>query len=243
MKIFLGFLIVAGMMVFGLGKVKLTPEIKVYPSPAPIVEVNPNLADGYFLERGIGAGNIRLINNTETKSESKDLIDNYDCDSGINGGFYSTDSKPMGWMVINGQTISKAADNDLFDGFILIKDSAFSIVRSADADADFGLQTGPVLILNGQPQKLNLIRDKPARRMIMGLADDGIFIMAIFNGEAETTGPNLTDLPRRVMEIAETENMNIESAINLDGGGASAFYSSGEILTENSPVGSWWCIR
>jgi len=130
----------------------------------------------------------------------------------------------------------------LFNGYIIIDNSAFDISNSPKTGVLYGLQTGPLLVSNGKPWKLDLIRDKPARRMVMGTADDGIFLLAVFNGEAETTGPQLMDLPSWVMQIADKEKLIIDTAINLDGGGASAFYSTNVFLKESSSVGSWWCV-
>ncbi len=79
--------------------------------------------------------------------------------------------------------------------------------------------------------------------VVFGLRASLRFWMAVFSPEAETTGPNLKDLPSLVEQIAKKENLNVVSGINLDGGGASAVYSSTGQLKEIQPVGSWWCIR
>lgn len=219
-----------------------TNETIVYPSVTPIAEQTPDLSSGYLLERGIDPENLILINNTGIKKTSDELIKNHNCLAGINGGFYGTDDKPLGWMVIDNVQISKPKESKLFNGYITIDNSTFKINDSSDAGVLYGLQTGPLLVSNGRPWKLDLIRDKPARRMVMGRAKDGIFLLAVFNGEAETTGPQLMDLPNWVMQIADKEKLIIDTAINLDGGGASAFYSSKVFLKESSPVGSWWCV-
>jgi exopolysaccharide biosynthesis protein len=208
----------------------------------PIAEQTPDLSSGYLLERGIDPENLILINNTGIKKTSEELIKSNNCSSGINGGFYGTDDKPVGWMVINNEQISKPKESTLFNGYIIIDNSAFDISNSPKTGVLYGLQTGPLLVSNGKPWKLDLIRDKPARRMVMGTADDGIFLLAVFNGEAETTGPQLMDLPSWVMQIADKEKLIIDTAINLDGGGASAFYSTNVFLKESSSVGSWWCV-
>lgn len=215
------------------------------PNPTPTPTILKKVSNGYFLERGIDAKNMYLVNNSNAGKKMLDLVKEYKCTKGINGGFYTTDNKPLGWMVINNQEISLNKQSTLFNGYINIwGDRSFEISLEQPVNIPlFGLQTGPVLIFEGKVKKLSLIRDKQARRMVMGSASDGIFLLAIFDSEAELSGPRLSELPTKVIEIANKENLAIESAINLDGGSASAFYGSQGILDETNNIGSWWCVR
>jgi exopolysaccharide biosynthesis protein len=216
-----------------------SPTLPVYASIS-----SDNFTYSYLLVKGLTADKLALSDNTQSKKSGWQLMQEGSCETGVNGGFYGTDDKPVGWMVINGETVSKAKSSDLLNGFVAVKDSRFMIDDlRIETDVDFGLQTGPVLVSEGKPRKLNLVRDKPARRMVMGTAKDRIFILAIFNSAAETAGPNLVDLPVIVSKIGAKEGLLIDSAVNLDGGSASAIYTPSGHLEETSPVGSWWCIN
>ena len=152
------------------------------------------------------------------------------------------DGKAQGLVMINKKILSKAKNSLILNGFIKI-DNTLQIGKDFSGDADFALQTGPLLISNGKEIKLKMERDKPARRMIFAknLSGRSVFI-TVFDPETEKIGPYLTDLPDIVQLINRKENLNLTDAVNSDGGGASAFYSSGKILTESVPVGSWWCV-
>jgi len=219
---------------------EITPTV-IIPDYHDIVWNDKSYA--YILEREIFPNGISLINNTADKKSADEITRSFSCNAGINGGFYDTENKPLGWMVIRGRELSKSRNSQLLNGYILIKGSNFSIRFSKEDAVDYGLQTGPILFSQGRAQKLVMFRDKPARRMIIGTAGDGVFILAIFNKEADTAGPNLADLPEILSEIGNKENMDITEAINLDGGSASALYTPQGKLSETSPVGSWWCIN
>lgn len=199
----------------------------------------------FLMTSDISANKLKLINNTSEWKTSGQLMKENNCVAGINGGYYGTDSKPVGWMVVSGKEVSRASQSSLANQFIVITNNELKIQDIKPENGEFGLQAGPGLVIGGRPQVLSLVRDKPARRMVMGTLENGVFLLAIFNAEADTTGPNLIDLPKIVMQIEEKTSLDIVSAVNLDGGGASAFYSPHSakwVLEELDPVGSWWCV-
>lgn len=70
-----------------------------------------------------------------------------------------------------------------------------------------------------------------------------IVFMTIYTADAVFGGPLLGDLPAFVDAIAKRESLPFVSAINLDGGSASAYSSKNVSLDELTPVGSIFCIK
>ncbi len=195
----------------------------------------------YFLVPSLDK--LKLISNYETKSNTETIKQNNDCQAGINGGFYNTTSKPIGWVNISGQEIAEAQKNSLFNGFIGIDKNGFSISSVKPNDVTYGLQSGPLLITNKSTVNLQLTRDKRARRMVS--AQDGnnrAIFLAVFAGTGSTDGPMLEDLPSIVNMISVQEKLSLVNAINLDGGAAASFFNNDTNILEWQPVGSLWCV-
>lgn len=174
---------------------------------------------------------LALIANFTEKTSSKILSDDNNCVAGINGGFYGTDNKPVGWFV-NDKFVQKAKNSQLFNGFVSNKGTS----SEKPENAVWGFQTGPMILVKNKPIDLSLINDKPARRSV--LAGNSKQVMLI-----NVDPIDLVDLPQKIEEISKKEKLNIETAINLDGGAASAFISPEISISETDPVGSWLCVK
>ena len=124
-----------------------------------------------------------------------------------------------------------------------IEDGLPQINYGWDENVDMGVQTGPVLILDGDEVDLKLARDKQARRMAAFIAGNDLYFVTVFHPEAVLDGPFLDSLPGIVLKIGQDEGFVVSSAVNLDGGAASAWYSPTLTLKEWQPVGSWWCVK
>lgn len=158
------------------------------------------------------------------------------CRYGTNGGFYTKENKPIGLVVANSKTLNPAQNNKLFNGYLSNRGISFDI----PSDAIWAVQTGPVLWNNNQSMKVNTTNDKSARRNVAILSiDDKLYFAIFYNPQASVLGPYLNDLP----EILKLLNISIKSAINLDGGGASAFYDGKTFLEESDPVGTILCAK
>lgn len=184
---------------------------------------------------------LTLIPNYTASDSSKNIIANNHCLAAVNGGFYGEDSRPIGLLTIGGQTLNRRKTSDLFDGFINLGDN-FSI-STEPLEAKTILQSGPILMQNGNIQNLAIKSDKSSRRLLAAVSSDQIYFISVFNARAEVLGPYLADLPQIVADISQKENLGIENAINLDGGRASIFYSPSLKLSESDPVGSVFCIK
>jgi uncharacterized protein YigE (DUF2233 family) len=200
----------------------------------------------YSYKTGIEAKRLRLIPNLDPGLTATQAAIRETCSFLVSGGFYDPDLKPLGWLVAEGRELSPPAANRLFNGYVSVGyDGLLSISdRPAGTKVRFGLQSGPLLISNGNPLKLALVRDKPARRVVMFATDHGeAGFMVFYQPGFELSGPRLADLPELLHTTAETENLDIASAINLDGGSASAFISDEVNLKETDHVGEWWCVE
>jgi len=187
----------------------------------------------------IKADSLSLINNWENQVSSDEIIEKLGCISGINGGFYGEDKKPLGWVVIDSQQVQKPKDSELLNGYVYVSNNKFYISDSVPAELPkFGLQSGPLLIKNGKTMVLKLAADKPARRSVAVETTDGKGYMVMFLGE-----PTLKELPETLENLGKKVNWSIKSAINLDGGTASAFENGNERYREIISVGSWWCQK
>jgi len=187
---------------------------------------------------------LKLIPNYESKLPSLKLVSENECLFGINGGFYATNGKPIGLVVIDGSVINPVKTSQLFNGFVWVRGGgSFGVGRNLPVKINYGVQTGPMLVESGRALNLEIKNDSSARRSVVIEVTNGrmVFVM-IYDEKSRLDGPTLAELPGEVMRIAGLEGWKVVSAINLDGGAASAFYSSEVTVSEWLPVGSWWCV-
>lgn len=189
---------------------------------------------------------VTLIPNFSDKKISNELMQENNCTSGVNGGFYDTANQPLGLFISNFQTVHAPVESALLNGYIVIdaNNGVFIGRDLPDMQNRIALQTGPLLIINGQPLTLAIKNDEPARRMIAAVNTDGsIIFIVLYKTDAVFDGPMLGDVPSALTAINTKEMLNITDAINLDGGSASAFYSDRRKFSELTPVGSFFCIK
>ena len=217
-----------------------TPGPTITPTPTP----SPPQTKGYaFIVTD--PRNVSLIPNFSEKKTSEQLWSENDCSSGISGGFYDTDNRPLGLFIANGETLRKISNSTLINGFFGIgEDGRPFISRQAPSTSRMALQTGPRLYANGQPLPLAIRNDEHARRMVAAVtSDQNIIFITFYQPESVFDGPRLEELPTRISDINKKELLNITDAINLDGGSASSFIGSNVTLNELTPIGSFFCIK
>jgi len=199
----------------------------------------------------VDASKLVLVPNFTEKKIAREVYGELGCKLLINGGFYaagasSAYSKPIGLFVANREEVSEASNNSLFNGFFSVNE--FDTPRiTLEVPRDplaIALQTGPILQENNSVHVLKLVRDKAARRMVAAVTGKNeLIFITIYKEEAVFSGPNLANLPAIISQFEEEEKLEIADAINLDGGAASAFFSSEVKLSEASPVGSFFCAK
>jgi len=191
------------------------------------------------------SGKIHLIPNYSTHLESARVIADNKCTGAINGGFYAQDNQPLGLVLADSTEISRVRQSQLFNGFFSIDNHGQSLIAvTYPEDAKIIMQSGPTLITAGKVVDLVLNDDKLARRMVVATTNDNsVLFLTVYHPQTELAGPLLDELPSIIKSIADQENISINSALNLDGGRASSFYSNNLTLTELTPVGSLFCVK
>jgi len=223
----------------------LSPLSYSSPAAAPSIEFSGDLVElnSYRIYlTPVKESDVLLIPNYSQKMSSALLIKNNNCKKAVNGGFYDTDNSPLGLVKVNGEHLADNSESSLFNGYVWSERNGLnisSIKNSVFNKADFAFQTGPYM-QKDLPTKFD--NTKYARRMLLTKsADETVYMLAIVGKENDFDGPTLDQLHELIFK--DLGKYNFVSAINLDGGSASAFYLDGFILPEFSPVGALICIK
>ena len=189
---------------------------------------------------------LHLFPNFLDKRAAQNLKEVKQCEALVNGGFYSEDFKPLGWLVTESRQVSAPLQSRLLDGF-------FSVDQAGKAKIDWqkpaypvriGLQSGPMLLWQGQPLQLQIKDDQQRRRIVLAITGDQAIVFLAITGEtSEGSGPYLADLPQIVAGISDQLQMPFTTAVNLDGGSASAFLTDEVQLDEVTFIGSYFCLQ
>lgn len=252
--LFFLFLIVLLVVYSNYGKssnnISITDEI--VPSPTPMGKqietpqiIYKNQKYNYFVFKVKDISKIELMSNLKNKVSTNSLFGNQ-CDAVINAGFYGKNDLHLGLFATKDEVLSSAIDSKLFNGFFYLPLDDSPVISSGQPSAsyNFALQSGPLLIENSEAWNLNVLNDEEARRMFAGISiNKDLYFGVVYREEENYQGPYLNDLPEIVKEISGHENLNLESAINLDGGSASAFYTDSVQLPELTTVGGFFCIK
>ncbi len=187
-----------------------------------------------------------LIPNFQENYTAEEAVSKHVCNNLTSGGFYTETNSPIGLFISEAEKLGDDVHNTLFNGyFTLTKNGVAAITKYYSGEpVRIGLQAGPMLLSDGVVQKLSLKSDKMARRNIVALTKDNeIFFITIYNNESVFVGPLLSNLPELVSVIQNELNIKFDSALNLDGGSASAFYTQEMHFSELTPVGSFFCEK
>ncbi len=211
------------------------------PYSSPTVTWN-DIAYGFEYFEIKDISQLTLIANFTQKKSSELLIKENKCQYAINGGYYDTNSKPLG-LFISHALKTASITNSLINGYIAITNKS-TIDFDLPENPTIALQTGPMLMVEGKKLKLAIKNDEYARRMIAGIPSQGTLVfMTIFVPETKVQGPQLTDLPNIIEQINTTLPNPLLSAINLDGGNASMFKDKDVYIPEVLPIGSLFCLQ
>lgn len=210
------------------------------PPAGPLPPPPANWAKGWRFEEMViaDAGRLRLSSNLAERAGAVQLKDRHQCDFLVNAGFYDTDYRHLGWVQIDGRPLAPVRENRLFDGFFILEDGRAEIGFEPKAAVDFGFQSGPMLVYQGRPLSLTIKADQSRRRMVAALdRRERLIFYSLFSAESVYAGPRLAELPDLLLQI----NPEIEFALNLDGGSASAFLSEAVFLPEYQTIGGYFC--
>lgn len=187
---------------------------------------------------------ISLYSNLVDQLSAQEAHDKYNCTTLINGGFFTEDGKHLGLFVTHGNFLSLEKQSSLFNGFFSLTNGKPSITSKAPEIKDIALQTGPLLMKDGEPLHLSMKNDENARRVVAAITNENQVVFLVFyNASSLVLGPTLEQLPQVLNDLQKEENLNIKDAINLDGGAHSAFISNEIQLTDIQTPGSYFCVK
>jgi hypothetical protein len=190
---------------------------------------------------------IRVGINQELLYSSQQLMDQNACRVLTSAAFYDKNNQPLGLLQDNEATLSAWRENELFHGLVGVDlvDGAYSI--SSDATGrrwKWAVQAGPIVWQDEGPVHFPLSADQSARRVVAGVtADNQLVLLSIMAEDSLYLGPLLGDLPNLLGEWQTATGVVLKSALNLDGGTASAFLSPTLKLRELKPIGSYICVQ
>lgn len=195
---------------------------------------------------------LELLSNFAQKQSAIEVFEFEQCKILTSAGFYmrnmdiTKDDKPTGLFITDGKTVRKFSQNSLTNGVLSI--NYFGIPRITPSlpqdPLRIALQAGPVLIDNTEARKLTLTSDSEDRRVVAGVTGENKLIFIVFyDPESAYLGPKLTDMPQALSKFEEKTKITLADAVNLDGGTASSFYTSGLKLSEIQNVGAFFCEK
>jgi uncharacterized protein YigE (DUF2233 family) len=189
---------------------------------------------------------LSLIANFGEELDSEDILEKYSCKRLVSAGFYNEAGMPIGLFVTNEVMISQASENSTFNGFFSVTNEGKVNINMVQSNklVKIGLQSGPILAQNGVYKKLDIKNDKPARRIVVSLNEQGkIIFFTVFDEDSVFQGPYLNDLPQVLEAIDGQLDIKIVDALNLDGGSASVFCTENISLQELTNVGGFICVE
>jgi Phosphodiester glycosidase len=140
--------------------------------------------------------------------------------SGVNGGYFDTEFKPIGLRVSNGTTFSPLRRARLITGILLQSDRGIDVVRVSEFSRAkkiiTAVQSGPFLV-EGNKRIRGLNDSQLARRTFAGIATNDRALLG-FCSDVSLSG--LADF----LATAPIADSKIRRAMNLDGGSSSAFW-------------------
>jgi exopolysaccharide biosynthesis protein len=145
--------------------------------------------------------------------------------AGVNGGYFQPDRTPLGLMIADGKTIHPLEQSKILTGVLAITPHGSSLLRNAEFRPGHSLrealQAGPFLVDHGQAVGgLNGVRR--AERTVLLADRRGVAALL-------TTGPvTLAELASLLAEPGLVGGLEIDRALNLDGGSSTALWVKGE---------------
>lgn len=193
---------------------------------------------------------LMLLPNFKEKAFGEAMAGENGCDVAINGGFYKGNATPLGLFITNGEKFGGIAKSSVANGFFRQEQGGLRIIAGQPPETpdtlDFVLQSGPYITVG--KRKLSLREDSRARRSLLGIDNQNrLFFISVKGKGNNFSGPLLADIPVIFGREEIQEILPLTTILNLDGGGASFFYSrdaeSTFYLSEISPIGSLLCAK
>ena len=173
------------------------------------------------------------------KDATSDIAEDVDAILAVNGDFYG--ARNSGYVIRNGvlyRSTSSGAED-----LVIYEDGSFAIIDEDEVTAEQLLADGAVQVLSFGPA---LVEDGEIAvtqgeevgkamasnpRTAIGICEDGRYVFVVSDGRTdESEGLSLYELAELLQELG------VETAYNLDGGGSSTMVYQGEVV--NNPTTS-----
>ena len=163
---------------------------------------------------------LRMIDNPDgDRLGSVMKRDGYVC--GINGGYFDENFKPIGLRVVNEKTVAPLQRARLITAVLFASPRGVQIVRAREFSQRqkprAGIQCGPFLVDSSRPVR-GLNDSAPARRTFA----------ATQGSERALVGVSSEVSLASLAQILSAADLNIQRAMNLDGGSSTAFWFARE---------------
>ncbi len=176
------------------------------------------------------------------KDKTSEIAKSVNAVFAVNGDFYG--AQETGYVIRNGVLYRNTAKKNQED-LVILSDGSFLIINESEVTAEelmkMGavqvLSFGPGLIENGEIAVTEADEVGKAKtsnpRTAIGVISEGHYIFVVSDGRTdESKGLSL-------YELAEfMQDLGVETAYNLDGGGSSTMYFAGEIVNNPTTTGN-----
>jgi exopolysaccharide biosynthesis protein len=168
---------------------------------------------------------LRVIDNPAGEDNLAAVMRRENCLAGVNGGYFDPEDKPVGLLISDGKVIAPLRKARLLSGVMIVSNGRIQLLRVAEYSskrrATAALQCGPFLVDRGQPVP-GLNDTRPARRtfIVTGGSD-----RAAIGSCSDMT---LAQLGKILVTPGGAPDLNVQRALNLDGGSSSAFWFAGQ---------------
>lgn len=220
------------------------------PSPPPQVTITPSYSvtldkityDIYYKYINDDLS-LTLIPNFIQKDSFIDIVKKNNCQLASNGGFYTVDNEPLGAFKTNDTILTNEVTNSrLLTGFLsLSPDNTPTLSNTYPNTSPLILQSGPLFLKNQEFKSGDI---EYARRSIIAKDQNAQTYLLFLTIQSDIyNGPLLSQIPRII--FADEFPLKLTSALNLDGGSASAYFdrSANTLFSEISSVGSVLCFH
>ncbi|MEM1158530.1 MAG: phosphodiester glycosidase family protein [Verrucomicrobiota bacterium] len=160
----------------------------------------------------------------------KEALVSNECFAGINGGFFELDPfSPIGYLVVDGEVLSKRPDKSWMHGLVMVENGKMQLddmdVLLPEVKPEQALQSGPCLIEAGAIDSYLLPGQRARRSFIVRGSSEGWMI-------GVSSRICLFDLAEVLLSPPVKELIQVQYALNLDGGSSSGMYleQSGKTL-------------
>jgi exopolysaccharide biosynthesis protein len=151
----------------------------------------------------------------------------------INANFFDEQHKPLGLVVSQGKTHHKLhKGGKTITGVFQVDRSGYKIKNRSEVKYENlleAIQAGPRLISNGK--RITSLREKNNSTRRSGICIDSKQRLVLYVVSSGVFGVSLEQL----QEILTSPEVSCQDALNLDGGGSSQMYFSGEV--KGAPAG------